>query len=138
MQKKAYDSVSHEFIKATLVKFGFHTEFVNTFTILYKNIGTKVLVNGLLTPKIMIERGVKQGDALSCSLFILIMETLSRKINLNNNVESIRFNQTATSKVISYADDVAILTADKESIKQALGDYESFSAASGLWPLHQS
>jgi hypothetical protein len=131
--KKAYDSVSHDFIKATLEKFGFASTFTNIFSVLYKDIGTKVLVNGILTPTINIERGVKQGDALSCSLFILLMETLNRRISNNPNVTSIRVKDYPTCKVIGYADDFAILTSNKKSIKNALEDYEAFSHASGLF-----
>jgi hypothetical protein len=131
--KKAYDSVSHAFIKATLVKFGFSNQFVDIFSVLYKDIGTKVLVNGILTPTINIERGVKQGDALSCSLFILLMETLNRRISNNTDVSCIKVNNYPTCKVIAYADDIAILTSNKISIKRALEDYEAFSHASGLF-----
>ena len=36
---------------------------------------------------INIEQSVKQGDALSCSLFILCMDPLVRKVNGDNKIE---------------------------------------------------
>jgi hypothetical protein len=131
--KKAYDSISHKFIEDSLRKFGFHEKFINVTKLLYHDIHTRVNVNGYLTDKIMIQRGVKQGDALSCALFILCMETLTRKININNNVKPLKVNQTCIQKIVGYADDIAIITADKESIIESLKIYENFSMASGLF-----
>lgn len=54
--RKAYDSVSHQFIADTLKAYGFKQEVINIF---------KVFINGFLTEQINIGRGVKQGDALS-------------------------------------------------------------------------
>lgn len=131
--KKAYDSVSHEYIKKVLGKLGFEPQFGNIFSILYRNISTRVVVNGIQTEPIKINRGVKQGDALSCSLFILIMETLNRKIESNQLIPCIKYKNIQACKVIAYADDVAILTQNKEGIVQALQTYQSFSHASGLY-----
>ena len=38
---------------------------------------------------INIEQSVKQGDALSCSLFILCMDPLIRKVNGDNEIEGL-------------------------------------------------
>lgn len=131
--KKAYDSVSHEFITKTLNKFGFNRDFQNIFETLYKNINTRVNVNGTLTEPISIKRGVKQGDALSCTLFILCMETVIIKIKTNNRVNPITINNINYPKVIAYADDIALLTDSRRSTIQALKTYEKFSRASGLF-----
>ena len=45
-----------------------------------KNNLQKGVVNGFRTEKLTIEQSVKQGDALSCSLFILCMDPLIRNI----------------------------------------------------------
>ncbi len=131
--KKAYDSVSHKFIEKTLTNFGFSEGFVHIFRTLYNDITTKVLINGFRTDSIQIGRGVKQGDALSCSLFILLMETLIRNLENNKSVKNLHVNGIKLNKVTAYADDVAILTSDSVSIKNALKIYEQFSAVSGLY-----
>jgi hypothetical protein len=59
------------------------------FRVLYNKIDVRVMVNGYFSDKINIERGVKQGDALSCSLFILCMDPLIRNINANIKIEEI-------------------------------------------------
>ena len=131
--KKAYDSVSHKFIEKTLTNFGFDDGFVKIFRRLYRDISTKVLVNGFQTEKIEIGRGVKQGDALSCSLFILLMETLIRNLNHNENIKNINILGKGISKVTAYADDIALLTKDIPSIVNSLKTYEKFSTVSGLF-----
>ena len=47
------------------------------------------LVNGFTTESINIEQSVKQGDALSCSFFILCMDPLIRKVNDDNEIEGL-------------------------------------------------
>jgi hypothetical protein len=131
--KKAYDSVSHKFIESVLRKYGFHEEYINIVKILYNDIHTKVNVNGFLTDKIVIHRGVKQGDALSCALFILCMDSLMNKINNNSNIKPLIVNNEKIQKIVGYADDIAIITANKESINEVLKTYEEFSKVSGLY-----
>jgi hypothetical protein len=81
--KKAFNSVSHDYILRTLKAYGVGEKFQNYFKVLYNEVKVKILVNGYFSEGIRIERGVKQGDALSCSLFILSIDPLIR--NLNNN-----------------------------------------------------
>jgi len=69
--KKAFDSVSHKYILDILEAYGVGEKFKSYFKVLYNNINVRVLVNGHFSDKINIGRGVKQGDALSYSLFIL-------------------------------------------------------------------
>ena len=38
---------------------------------------------------INIEQSIKQGDALSCALFILCMDPLIRKVNGDNEIEGL-------------------------------------------------
>jgi hypothetical protein len=69
--KKAFDSVSHDYIRETLKAYGFGDKCIQYFNTLHNGLSGKVLVNGFFSEKFNIVRGVKEGDALSCSLFIL-------------------------------------------------------------------
>jgi exonuclease III len=131
--KKAFDSVDHIFIDEVLRKFNFCTEFRNIVKVLYNQITSRVLVNGHLTNNFPILRSVKQGDALSCVLFILCMEVVIKSIKHNDNIEAIRLNGVKIPKVLSYADDIAILVANVQSIKSSIDDYNNFSKYSGLY-----
>jgi len=131
--KKAYDSVSHEYIKSTIIGYGFHKDFVKVFETLYCNISTRVLVNGSTTEPIAIGRGVKQGDALSCSLFILLMDTVIRKMNANRNIRKVMMNGSELTNTIAYADDLAVIATRGEDISHVFSTYEEFSKKSGLY-----
>jgi exonuclease III len=77
--KKAFDSVSHQYILDILEAYGVGEGFKTYFKVLYNSLNVRILVNGYFSDKINIERGVKQGDALSCSLFIMCMEITKLK-----------------------------------------------------------
>jgi hypothetical protein len=64
--KKAFDSVDQNCIEETFIAYGFGPGFIQIFKTLYRNI----TANGFASESIKIDRGVKQGDALSCAIFI--------------------------------------------------------------------
>jgi hypothetical protein len=72
--KKAFDLVDHRYIEKTLIAFGFGPGFIQIFKTLYSNITARILINGFASESIKIERGVKQGDALSCAIFIICID----------------------------------------------------------------
>ena len=93
--KKAFDSVSHDYIERCLKSFGCEN-FIPIFRTLYSELRTDILVNGRIEKGFLIKRGVKQGDALSCIIFIMCMEPLLRNIEANADIEPIEsrtFNQ---------------------------------------------
>ena len=72
--KKAFDCLSWDFLNECLRIFGFKNGFCQWVSTLYSNISSSVNVNGWLTEKINITRGVRQGCPLSALLFILAAE----------------------------------------------------------------
>jgi hypothetical protein len=137
--KKAFDSVDHKYIEETLRAYGFGEGFINTFNILYKGITSKILVNGFLSKPIKIERGVKQGDALSCAIFILCIDPLLRNINSSKKIKGISIKQKSTGrnpisfKAGAYADDVSVICMnDKDSIQNVFNEYSRLTNRSGL------
>ena len=73
--RKAFDSVNHNYIRDTLTAYGLEN-FIPIFNILYKNQKVDIAVNGDVIEGYQIKNGVKQGDALSCILFILSIDPL--------------------------------------------------------------
>jgi hypothetical protein len=108
--KKAFDSVDHEYISKTLIAYGFGPEFVRTFCVLYKDITARILVNGFTSGSIPILRGVKQGDTLSCAIFIICIDPLLRNIDNNKKIRriQIRDGPGIRFKAAAYADDVSV------------------------------
>jgi hypothetical protein len=136
--KKAFDSVSHEYIEEVLLNYGFGPKLRNTFQVLYKDITARVLVNGHFSSKIRIERGVKQGDALSCAIFILCIDPLIRNLNKNKKIIGISMktkmsNKRFEHKSSGYADDISIICRDsRECLEGIFEEYQRLTRRSGL------
>ena len=132
--KKAFDSVSHKYIEKCLTEFGMDN-FVPIFRILYKDLKSDVIINGKITPGYLIKRGVKQGDALSCILFIMCIEPLLRNVEANILIEpvhSVELN-SELPKSYAYADDISVVTCNNaECVQGIFYEYERLTNLSGL------
>ena len=133
--QKAFDSVSHIYLKKVLEVYGFPPEFIQVFGALYNNLTAVVQVNGFISSEFGIQRGVKQGDALSCSLFVLGIDPLLRNIIANRNIVgmAIPLNEAeeVEIKALAYADDVTVVC-QQDSVQQIFSEYERLSLVSGL------
>ena len=132
--RKAFDSVKHTYIKDTLRKIGL-TEFVKIFEVLYQDSQVDVMINEKICKGYKLGNGVKQGDALSCTLFILAMEPLIRNIEANREITLLRSQKFGIDlpKCIGYADDINIMTTNSaRCVKATIKEYERFSKISGL------
>ena len=133
--KKAFDSVDHEYIKETLKQYGFGEYFIRSFETLYKNITARILVNGFTTESIKIQRGVKQGDALSCAIFIICIDPLLRNLNNNRNIEGITICKKLglQHKAAAFADDISVMCKNNQkSVQNVFKEYEKLTKISGL------
>jgi hypothetical protein len=80
-----------------------------------------------------IKNGVKQGDSLSCILFIMCMDPLIRNIEANANINRAEIVNTPIPKVLAYADDITCLIEnDVNNVKEIFAEYERLTRASGL------
>jgi len=133
--RKAFDSVDHEYLLHILRLFGFPPEFVNNVKMLYNGLESNILVNGYTTEYLNIEQSVKQGDALSCALFIIAIEPLLRQINKNKNIIGFEIKGEEGNfelKHMSFADDITAICRNIEGIQQIIDEYLNFSQYSGI------
>ena len=131
--KKAFDSVSHEYIIEVL-------KFLNYSDYMLKIV--KTTMNGRRAG-IMTESGVKsffdilcgvaQGDSPSGLIFIIVLEPLLWRLALDPSVTHPVFNNEEHIADSSYADDVSILlNGDPENIINCKTILDEFSKLSGL------
>jgi hypothetical protein len=116
---KAFDSIHHDFIIATITKQGFPPWFINAV----HNLLTAVKVFPTLAPgfSIDIKRGVKQGCPLSPLLFILVYDVLHFKLSPLDSIT-----------VKAAADDLAVEAKNIDHIISVFPILDSFTAVSGL------
>jgi hypothetical protein len=132
--RKAFDSVSHAYIKKCLRSFGCE-RFSEIFEILYSGLNTNIIVNGRIVKGFNIKRGVKQGDALSCIIFIMCMEPFLKNVEENNEIEAITSNTLGVTlpKAYGYADDFNLtVKCNQRNIQLIFREYERLSTMSGL------
>ena len=89
-QEKAFDRVEHDYLFKLLEKYKFPTNFINFIKIIYRNIQSKVQVNGTFTNPINIKRSVRQGCPLSMFLYVLSLEPFIQNIDQNKKIEGIK------------------------------------------------
>ena len=130
--EKAFDSVEHWYIIEVLKYIGLD-KFVATFKLLYKNQKVSIHINNNIAGSYKIKNGVKQGDALSCILFILAIEPLLRNINNDNDIKGLNLAGVDIPKAVAYADDVAcIITPTQRNLQKLFDHYQVMSNVSGL------
>jgi hypothetical protein len=123
---------------STLKSFGFGDGFIATIRTIYKDLTASILVNGFRTQVLKLLRGVKQGDALSCALFIICVEPLFRAIQKSQHISGFSVRSPFTLehnevKLAGYADDLTPIAANIESIKEIFKLYYQFSEISGIY-----
>ena len=129
-QLKAFDRVSHDFLHKTLQQFGFGPLFRHWISTIYNHSTSSIKVNGWLTKFINMERGLRQGCALSMPLYILTAEILAIHIRNNANIHGITLNKPEV-KLSQYADDTTLFLRDDQSVFESFKTLTLYEHASG-------
>jgi hypothetical protein len=114
--------------------YGFPSTYISWVRLLYKDLQATVLVNGYTTEWFNIEQSVKQGDALSCALFILAIEPLINSIRQNKEISPIIIKSNVNESSVevndvTFADDITALTLTKEGIQKIIDEYNKFKVS---------
>lgn len=137
--RKAYDSVSWEFLFEALQLFGFPEKMVGWIKECVSTPCYSVIVNGEAHGFFKAEKGLRQGDPLSPYLFTLVMQVLT--IILNKRISEdgfFKFHAKCEKLGIShlcFADDLFLFChGDPWSVQVIKDSLDEFGAVSGLWP----
>ena len=84
--EKDFDKVDWDFLNKIMKKLGFPEFVMKWLGILYTDITSSCLINGNITKKFRIERGVRQGCPLSMITYVLFQKPLYQAIERNNRI----------------------------------------------------
>jgi len=133
--QKAFDSINHSYMLSLLKHYNFPDEYINWIKMLYTDLEASVQINGYTGEKFKILQSVKQGDALSCALFILCMEPLLNFIKNNKKIKGVKLNAVDEDTEInnfSFADDITAVCENIEGIQEIIDCYTEFTSYSGV------
>ena len=128
---KAFDRVNHHYMVRVLQKFGFGPDFIAWVQLLYTEINSSVLINGLITYEFLVDRSVRQGCPLSMPLYVVQAEPFSNRIRRDPTIRGLKITENVEIKVSEYADDTNLVLTTIESIKKVIVICEDFREASG-------
>lgn len=129
-QEKAYDRVNHGFLFRTLKVLGMPSGMRQAIRALYATARSTVLVNGIECATFAVKRGVRQGDPLSCVLFICVMACLQCLLERNSQI-GIQLPRAQPMKYTMYADDTVIALPSWDAVPSLLSDLNQYCLASG-------
>ena len=128
--EKALDSVEHNFIFASLKKFGFGEDFIRWFKTFLNDSQGFVMNNGTKTGYFKLEFRATQGDPLSPYMFIIALETLFIQVRNDSAIRGSRV-RSVEIKLSAYADDTTFFMKDSHSLHRVLkltGKFQEFSS----------
>ncbi|XP_056842864.1 uncharacterized protein LOC130495483 [Raphanus sativus] len=135
---KAYDRLEWDFIAAVLARLGFHRDLIGMIIQCISSVTYSFLINGLPRGKVVLSRGIRQGDPLSPYIFIMCSEVLSGLCNRAQEeglIQGIKVARGCPSiSHLLFADDTMFFLSANEAncdaLKSILDSYESASGQS--------
>lgn len=132
-QEKAFDRVDRSFLSRVLEQLGLGPFFQKWISTLYSDASMKIIVNGYLTDRISLERGVRQGDPMSPLLYILCAEVLACNIRADTSIKGflIPGSKGQLFKIRQYADDSSGFVKDVFSLTRLLSLLQQYALGTG-------
>lgn len=134
--RKAFDTLSWDFLFTTLVKMQFPQKFIDWIKVCVSTSMLSVKINGALEGFFKAKSGLRQGDPLSPYLFVIAMEVLTACLKSATSVGDFSYHWRAKAAGVShliFADDLFLFCkGDIPSVKALMRGVEIFSLASGL------
>jgi len=143
-QKKAFDSISHNYMFALLDHLNINSFITNSIKRIYtQSFASLVVDQYIYLDNIFIMGGIKQGCALSMNVYTMVIEELIARIHCNLNIKGYEIkemiprleprNEAIEKEVKSsiYADDTEGILRTKESIDPFFEEFKIWGEISG-------
>jgi hypothetical protein len=134
--RKAYDRVEWSYLRAIMLRMGFHIRWVDLIMKLVSSVSFSVLFNGTPLDEFHPTRGLRQGDPISPYLFLLAAEGLSGLLKKSRQSASLQGIKVATTAPavnhLLFADDsLLFVKACEEGAREVSDLLEKYCNASG-------
>ena len=132
-QEKAFDRVKHSFLFRLLEHLGFGPSFIKWVHTLNTGANMRIILNGYLSGKIELKRGVRQGDPLSPLLYVLCVEVLASQICSSPFISGFLLLGAGGThfRVRQYADDTTTFLKNISSLVQLFNLVSIYERGSG-------
>ncbi|CAN6353500.1 unnamed protein product [Urochloa humidicola] len=128
---KAFDSVAWSSLLRILDARGFPQIWIDWIEQILSTSKSAILINGVPGPWIQCKRGLRQGDALSPYLFLIVADVLQRLIKDDGRVRHPLVD--CPCPVLQYADDtLMVVRADADDVIRLRQLLDLFLSATGL------
>eukprot|EP00924_Labyrinthula_sp_SR-Ha-C_P001167 augustus_masked-scaffold_7-processed-gene-15.47-mRNA-1 protein AED:1.00 eAED:1.00 QI:0/0/0/0/1/1/2/0/1077 len=128
--QKAFDSVDHRFIQISLKEHHVPKKLRKIIKSLYEAAEVRAAEGNKLSESVNLRRGVLQGDSLSPAIFVVVLNSVMKRINhstlTNLTVAGMKFNYLA------FADDIVTICDSDEQISNFVNQLQTLEPVSGL------
>jgi hypothetical protein len=124
--KQAFDNINRRSLVEQMQQMQIPEKLIKLTKMTMDNSRARISTTEGVTNEINIERGVRQGDALSTTLFNIALDGAIKAAGLDRAIT------VSATQVIAYADDMARITRDKKSLGAALQNLVTETEKRGL------
>ena len=134
--RKAYDQVEWAYLRAIMIRIGFHQRWVYLIMSLVSSVSFSVLFNGAPLDEFRPSRGLSQGHPISPYLFLLVAEGLSgllKRSRQSSHLQGLKVAPTAPAvNHLLFADDSLLFVKASEEGAMEVNDLlDKYCNASG-------
>lgn len=126
---KAFDSIAFDAIYTALKLIGIPDSFIKYIKFIYTHAKTYLLFGGCYSEPVRPKRGVRQGDPLSSTLFLAVLDFVLRSLDENLGTS---FTDNSRICFLAYADDVLLLARDAVCLQKLLNLFVKALNSTGL------
>jgi hypothetical protein len=124
--KHAFDSINRERLFGAMDKIGISQKLIRLIRMTMCQTKARVKTDNQISTPFEFNKGVKQGDGLSTTLFKLALHNAEKEIDHRGTI------YTKSSQICAYSDDVVIATRSETRLKQVYREIEKESQKMGL------
>ena len=110
--KQAFDNINRGRLFAAMDRMGIPQKLIRLTRMTMRRTKARVKIDNQLGVPFEYDKGVKQGDGLSTTLFILALHNAVQEIDQRGTI------YTKSSQICAYADDVVIVTRSEKCIEK--------------------